>query len=135
VLRVPGISWLGPSILALFILPLVAYGGYSVGDRWYQNYVLSQEEAAMRSDLQRLRETNARLQRELDTARSDAGIEKAAREQLGLIKPGDRPIQIVGPPGATAPESAVRREPPPAERPATVEKPAWLRLLDAIFGR
>jgi cell division protein FtsB len=133
--RLPSLSWVAPSLLAIFILPALAYGGYSVGDRWYQNYVLSQEEAAVRADLQRLRETNARLQRDLETARSDAGVEKAAREQLGLIKPGDRPIQIVGPPGVQASEPAVRREAPPAERPITVEKPGWLRILDAIFGR
>ena len=113
-LRFPMFSWVAPSLLALFILPAIAYGGYSVGDRWYQNYVLGQEEAAMRADVQRLRETNARLQRELEAARGDAQIEKAAREQLGLIKPGDRPIQIVGPPGARAPSrscDASRRRP------------------------
>jgi cell division protein FtsB len=135
VLRVPSLSWIAPGLLALFILPALAYGGYTVGDRWYQNYVLAQEEAALRADVQRLRETNVRLQRDLDAARGDAQIEKAAREQLGLVKPGDRPIQIVGPPGAAPPEPAVRREAPPPERPITVEKPSWLRVLDAIFGR
>lgn len=132
--RIPGLSWIAPGILAIFILPALAYGGYTVGDRWYQNYVLNQEEVALRADVQRLRETNARLQRDLEAARGDAQIEKAAREQLGLVRPGDRAIQIVGPPGVTAAEPTVRRQTAPAERPVAVEKPAWLRLLDAIFG-
>ena len=135
VLRFPMFSWVAPSLLALFILPAIAYGGYSVGDRWYQNYVLGQEEAAMRADVQRLRETNARLQRELEAARGDAQIEKAAREQLGLISRAIVRSRSSARRARQAPEPVVRRQPPPAERPITVEKPAWLRLLDAIFGR
>ena len=127
-------SWIGPGLLALFVLPALAYGIYSVGDRWYQNYVLGQEESALRADVQRLRETNLRLQAELVAARSDSAVEKTAREQLGLIKPGDQALQIVGPPAAAAREPTIRRDPPPVERTISVEKPAWLRILDAIFG-
>src|SRR5687767_5523911 len=90
----------GPRLIALFLLPLVVYGAYSIGDRWYQNYVLVHQEELIRADVMRMREENVRLQRELNEARSDAGIEKIAREQLGLIRPGDTAIHIVLPPGA-----------------------------------
>jgi cell division protein FtsB len=122
----------------LFILPVLAYASYSVGDRWYQNYLLNQEEAALRTDVLRLRDENIKLQKELNAARGDAEIEKTAREQLGLIKPGDQAIQIVGPAGGASSVAArdpiVRRDPVPVERPVATEKPIWLRLLDALFG-
>lgn len=127
-------TWIGPGLLALFILPALAYASYSVGDRWYQNYLLNQEEAALRADVARLRDENIRLQKELSAARSDAGVEQVAREQLGLVKPGDQAIQIVGPPTPASREPIVRRDPAPVERPISTEKPIWLRLLDAIFG-
>ncbi|MCC7371728.1 MAG: septum formation initiator family protein [Chloroflexi bacterium] len=126
----------GPRLIALFLLPVVVYGFYSIGDRWYQNYVLTHQEEMIRADVRRLREENLRLQKELNEARSDAGIERVAREQLGLVKPGDTAVQIVLPQGAAA--AAVQpavRAPEPAQTMTPPEKPAWLRFLDGLFGR
>ena len=81
--RVHAPSWIGPGLAVLFVVPLLVYGAYSIGDRWYQNYLLTQQEEAIRAEVMRLREENLRLQRDLVIARSDAGIEKAAREQPG----------------------------------------------------
>lgn len=135
--RVHAPSWIGPGLAVLFVVPLLVYGAYSIGDRWYQNYLLTQQEEAIRAEVIRLREENLRLQRELVLARSDAGIEKLAREQLGLIKPGDTAIQIVGPAGSAAAPGASRpAQAPPAPRPPpAAERPAWLRFLDGFFGR
>jgi len=120
----------------LFVVPLMVYGAYSIGDRWYQNFILTQQEEAIRADVARLRDENVRLQRELVAARSDAGIEKIAREQLGLVMPGDKALQIVGPSGApVAPAQAPPvAEPPPAAVPVP-ERPPWLLFLDRLFGR
>jgi cell division protein DivIC len=126
---------IGPRLLALFLLPLLVYGAYSIGDRWYQNYVLTHQEELIRADVARLRDENLRLQRQLNEARSDAGIEKVAREQLGLVKPGDTAIQIVvqqGGPPANQRQPAPDEAPPPAQAP---EKPAWLVFLDGLFRR
>jgi cell division protein FtsB len=126
---------IGPRLLALFLLPLLVYGAYSIGDRWYQNYVLTHQEELIRADVARLRDENLRLQRQLNEARSDAGIEKVAREQLVLVKPGDTAIQIVVPQGgppANQRQPAPDEAPPPAQAP---EKPAWLVFLDGLFRR
>ena len=132
-------SWIGPGLVVLFVIPLLVYGAYSIGDRWYQNYLLTQQEEAIRAEVMRLREENLRLQRELVFARSDAGIEKTAREHLGLVKSGDTAIQIVGSggPAASAPGSSrsASAHPPAEQRPAPAERPAWLRFLDGLFGR
>jgi cell division protein DivIC len=125
-------SWIGPGLLLVFVIPLLAYGAYSIGDRWYQNFILTQQEEAIRTDVRELREENLRLQKELNEAKSDAGIEKVAREQLGLIKPGDTAIQLVGPPGPAA--QAPARPSAAAVAPAP-ERPGWLRFLDGLFGR
>ena len=134
--RVQAPSWIGPGLIVLFVVPLLAYGAYSIGDRWYQNYLLTQQEEAIRLEVLRLREENLRLQRELNFARSDAGIEKMAREQLGLVKKGDTAIQIVAPTGAgvTAPGQSTSAPGPPPPIPA-LERPGWLRFLDGLFGR
>jgi len=130
--RVHAPSWIGPGLLLVFVIPLLAYGAYSIGDRWYQNFILTQQEEAIRTDVRELREENLRLQKELNEAKSDAGIEKVAREQLGLIKPGDTAIQLVGPPGPAA--QAPARPSAAAVAPAP-ERPGWLRFLDGLFGR
>ena len=128
-------AWIGPGLLFLFVVPLLVYGAYSIGDRWYQNFILTRQEEAIRAEVMALREENLRLQRELNVARSDAGVEKVAREQLGLIHPGDTAIQLVGPQGgqaAPAPARSAAAPPVPAPNP---ERPGWLRFLDGLFGR
>ena len=142
-------SWILPGLLLLFVLPLLGYAGYTVADRWYQGYQLTREEMALRADIARLREHNLALQAELKDVRSDAYIEGVAREQLGLVKPGDRAIVLVGPPQTAAlakpaepaqrrPESteaAARRPEPTAEPAALPASGGWRKVLDAILGR
>jgi cell division protein FtsL len=122
-------SRVGPALLMLFLLPALVYAAYSVGDRWYQAYILAQEEADLRREIAELRSENVNLQAELTRARSDESLETVAREQLGLVKPGDRAIVLIGPRGAT-PEAAA---PEPGD--PVPEKPAWRKLLDAVFRR
>jgi cell division protein FtsB len=136
--RVHAPSWVGPGLAVLFVVPLLVYGAYSIGDRWYQNYLLTEQEEAIRVEVNRLREENLRLQRELVIARSDPGIEKVAREQLGLVKPGDTSIQIVGPTGAAAAQQSPRTTQPQGPAPLaqpSFERPGWLRFLDGLFRR
>ena len=123
-------SWLRPGLLILFLLPALAYGGYSIADRWYQSYVLAEEEAQLRREIAQLRLENLRLQGELTYARSDQYIESVAREQLNLVRPGDRAILLVGPPRRSTPEPTPRREATPV-----AERSPWRKLLDPIFGR
>ena len=128
-------SWIGPGLLMVFVVPLLVYGAYSIGDRWYQNYILTRQEESIRTEVMQLREENLRLQHELNFARSDTGIETVAREQLGLIKPGDTAIQLVGPQGAqVAPAPAEPAPAAPVQGPPA-ERPGWLRFLDGLFGR
>lgn len=128
-------QWFSSGLLFLFVVPLLVYGAYSIGDRWYQNYILTQQEEAIRAEVMRLREENIHLQRVLNQARSDGGIEKIAREQLGLVKPGDTAIHIVGPSAPAAAVAPAPTEPAGPAAPAPPARPAWLRFLDALFKR
>jgi len=128
-------SWIGPGLLFLFVVPLFAYGAYSIGDRWYQNYILTRQEESIRTEVMQLREENLRLQHELNFARSDTGIETVAREQLGLIKPGDTAIQLVGPQGAQVAPAPAKPAPAAPVQGPPAERPGWLRFLDGLFGR
>ena len=129
-LRAQLLSRLGPSLVTLFLLPMLAYATYSIADRWYQSYVLALEEAEIRREIEALREQNLRLQADLVYTRSDRYVEKIAREQLNLVKPGDRALILVGPQGTTTRQAAPRREAAPPR-----EKPGWRKLLEPIFGR
>jgi hypothetical protein len=75
-----------------------------------------------------LRTENIQLQREIERARTDTAIETIAREQLGLIKPGDHPVILVGQsgqPSAAAPTLVPAKPPPP---------PTWRQWWDYLFG-
>jgi hypothetical protein len=67
------------------------------------------------------------LQQDIETARTDAAIESIAREQLGLIRPGDHPVVLVSQPSADQPAPSPSRSAPPAE-------PVWRQWLDYFFG-
>ncbi len=128
--RVGAAWWLHPGLWVLFLLPTLVYAGVTVADRWYQSYLLAQEEAELRVEIGDLRRENIRLQVTLVEARSDHQVESVAREQLGLVKSGDRAFALVGPP--SAPPTPSEPTALPAVRP---EKPRWRRLLEAVLGR
>ena len=122
--------WARPGLLLLFLLPTLSYAGYSVTDRWYQSYLLAEEEEALRLEIGDLRQQNLRLQAELLEARSDRYVEAVAREQLGLVKPGDRAFVLVGPAAPSTPAAL-----PIATPPTRPDKPAWRTFLEAVLGR
>ncbi len=128
--RAGTVWWAHPGLWVLFLLPTLAYAGITVADRWYQSYLLAQEEAELRVEINELRLENLQLQATLVRAKSDQAIESVAREQLGLVRPGDRAFALVGPP--PAPQRPSDPYALPAARP---EKPPWRRFLETILGR
>jgi len=69
---------------ALFVLSVLDAGGF----RKY--VVLSRESAALEDKNRRLAEQNERLTLEVEALRKDPkALERAAREELGFIKPGE----------------------------------------------
>jgi cell division protein FtsB len=125
---------LGPPPLALRVaaivaVPLLLYALVATGQKALDNYRLHREADALRAEVLALRYENLELQRDIELARRDVAIETIAREQLGLIKPGDQPLILVGdqsPPSAPLTPALSQRE--------TESRPPWRQWFDLFFG-
>jgi cell division protein FtsB len=79
--------------------------------------------------VQVLEQTNAALQKRIDELGTDAAIERLAREQHNLVKPGEQAFAVL-PPAGDAPKLG----PPPALAPAVNHdsRNFWERLRDRL---
>jgi cell division protein FtsL len=125
---------IGPPPLALrfaavLVIPLLLYALVATGQKALDNYRLNQETEALRAEVLGLRAENVQLQQDIERARTDTAIETIAREQLGLIKPGDHPVVLVSPPSSQPAATTAPVPNPPAPAP-----PAWRQWWDYVFG-
>ena len=129
-LRVP--RWM--VLAAASVIGVSLLGAF--GSTLLQVYRLEREAAQLAQHQRDLEEQNAQLRAEIQALHTPEYVEKLAREQLGLVKPGEIAFLIVQtpadtPPGRTLPQDT-RERPTPA-------RPDWLsRLRDAVrhlFGR
>jgi cell division protein FtsB len=77
--------------LAVIALAILGFGGQSLGRLWDMKREvdgLEREIAALRAETGRLSANVARLRSDPDS------IEQIAREELGLVKPGERVLKL-----------------------------------------
>lgn len=98
------------------------------GTSTYEVYRLEREAAELSRTKQQLQEHSASLHEEIKALYTSSYIEKLAREQLGLVKPGEIAVLIVHPP-TPAPVPAV----PHAEHVSWGTR-LWTMLM-RVFGR
>ena len=113
-------------LAAVLAVPLLLYALVATGQKAVENYQLNQQADALRAEIGGLRARNLDLQGQIETARTDTAIETIAREQLGLIRPGDHPVVVVASQSRPAPQTS-----PPPSPPA---KPTWRQWWDYLFG-
>jgi cell division protein FtsL len=113
-------------LAAVLAVPLLLYALVATGQKAAENYQLNQQAAGLRAEVVDLRARNIALQQEIEQARTDTAIATIARQQLGLIKPGDRAIVLVSQPGQSTPAAPAA---PPAPPP-----PPWRQWWDYLFG-
>lgn len=90
-------------IIFLLAIPLIIYFSYSIVRKSLDGYSLSQEADAIRRDIEVLKNRNFELKRQADYLSTDGYIEKVAREELNLVKPGEISVVVVASPAlATA---------------------------------
>ena len=78
--------------------------------------------------LSALVQENDVLQRQIDDLMTDAGVEQLAREQLGMVEPGEIGVTIESPPGSELPA--------PADPEATFDDRGFMqKLWDFLTGR
>jgi cell division protein FtsB len=76
-----------------------------------------------------LREENGHLEAEVAGLQSDVEVERLAREQFGLVRPGEIAYVVVSPEGE---EAAAAEAEPTLDRPG--EQPWWRDLWDFLTG-
>lgn len=81
-----------------------------------------------RQQLSALEDENRRLEEDVAALYTDGEIERVARDQYGLVKPGETGYVIVSPPGA---DTATDDVAVPVEEP---HRPWWVRVWDWVTG-
>jgi cell division protein FtsL len=119
-------------LAAVLAVPLLLYALVATGQKAVENYQLNQQADGLRTELVGLRAQNLQLQQDIEQARTDAAIETIAREQLGLIKPGDHPVVLLMGDKPTAATGTSQPATPPAPAPDT--RPNWRQWWDYLFG-
>ena len=93
------------AVLAILIAALSVVGKKSL----LKIYQMNKTKTELRQDITRLRQDNEELARELKTFAHNPGqVEAIAREDLGLVKPGEIVYQFGPPRPTTAPPASSR---------------------------
>jgi cell division protein FtsB len=128
---------IAPSLLArrlviALAIPAIGYLLFATGQQAMESQRMARQAAELQRQVDALMVENVRLQNELTYRRRDAYAEGVAREQLGLVMPGDTAVNLVGdnipPRSRPAPSAASSGE---AEAPTDARPPAeaWLAYL------
>lgn len=110
--------------LLIATLVLAAWTIYPVLRLQYQQ---QREVQTLQSELTGLKARNSELRTQVSELKTPQGVEKMARENLGLVKPGEKAYVVTGPgsePTSTTDIVTEKQSKPPLYRQA----------LDALFG-
>ncbi len=121
-------GWLGHRRMRrLFVVALVVVGIlFTFGTPARTWYDQRQEIVAARDRTAVLDQQSRELQARVDQLNTDAEVERIAREQYGLVKPGEEAFGILPAPGSASPA-------PPTPAPAHQRHRPWLkRAWDTI---
>jgi cell division protein FtsB len=106
----------------LFVLYLVLL----TGQRALDAYRVNQEVEAVRREIDALRSRNAELLMDLSSGRLDEDIERIARQELGMVRPGEQPVTLIWPEGTPKPQPESSNAQPQVAEP---NWRTWLRLF------
>jgi cell division protein DivIC len=114
--RRPVPRWLGPAFAVTLLLALAV----AFGSAYWDAYQIRREAADLARERERILQENTQLLEEIRLLNTPEYVERLAREQLGLVKPGEIAVILVQPTPAPAPSR------PPAQ-PTTA--PWWSRVF------
>ncbi|MBI4302261.1 MAG: septum formation initiator family protein [Chloroflexi bacterium] len=108
-------------------MPLLIYFGLAAGAKAVENYQLRQQALGIQQEITELQTRHTLLSQYREYLASDEYIEKAAREELNLVKSGETAVIVLSPPPSENPN------PLPDTKP---NNPSWWRQWwDFLFGR
>ena len=82
--------------------------------RAVESYQMTIQVEAVRKEVADLKQQNVELQERIARYRSDTYVEKVAREELNLVRPGDVPVIVIAPTPQPTAAVAPRATPTPA---------------------
>jgi len=120
--------WIPPlAVLGVVVLLAVIFGG-----AYWDTYQVRREAGRLARERDDLRKQNVQLREEIRLLNTPEYIERIAREQLGLVKPGEVAVILVAPspaPAVTDVNGAGSRPRPELAKPgAPLPEPWWTRL-------
>lgn len=80
------------NLKTILIVLIFAYVGYILVSTQISMIKIKKDLNVRQQELNKLKEKNQKLQDEVDMSKTDAYIEKLARERLGLVKEGETPV-------------------------------------------
>lgn len=98
-------------VTALVVIYFLVSGGLQA----VRSYQLGQEEGRREEELRQLQERYRRLEALRDYLNSDEYIETVAREQLGLVRPGEQGIVVIAAAPTPTPEPGPDGEASPSQ--------------------
>jgi len=111
------------ALAAIVALVLAAWWVYPTFKLQYEH---QREVETLEHELDDLKSRNEQLRDEVEGLKTPEGVERLARESLGLAKPGEQVYVVTG--GVTAESTAT------TDIGETDGRPLWRRALDALFG-
>jgi cell division protein FtsB len=119
-MRVGG-SGLPPGLLLAVLGPAFVLILAATAQRAVEGYQMARHVETTRREVVELRQQNVELQERIARYRSDPYVEKIAREELNLVRPGDVPVIVIAP---TAQPTAIAT---PRPTPTISVSRQWLR--------
>ncbi|MBI2910478.1 MAG: septum formation initiator family protein [Chloroflexi bacterium] len=116
-------------ILLFLVIPILLYFGLGTGSWALREYQQRQEEARLKQEIEAQRAKYDVLKAQKEYLQSDEYIEKVAREDLNLIKVGERAVVVLAP----SPVAGAAEEASPKAR-KTEPRPNWQRWWDLFFS-
>jgi cell division protein FtsB len=109
-------------ILLLLVLTVALYFAAALAGELIATQRIDQQVVSLNHEIASLKTQNQELTGQVADAKSDAFVEREARDMLGLVKPGDYPVVVVNAPAPPAP-------PAPPAAPKLAHWQQWAKLL------
>lgn len=113
-------------MLPLLVIGTLLFSAWTFYPTLKLQYAQSRENAMLSAELQGIKERNADLRKQVERLKTPEGVEDAARESLGLVRP-DENLYVV-----TGVEETKTAD--PIQRAEKSREDWWVPVLDALFG-
>ncbi|TKJ29704.1 MAG: hypothetical protein CEE40_07655 [Chloroflexi bacterium B3_Chlor] len=120
-----------PKVVTIVTFTLVAILSVDFGRKALERYQVQRQVEWLREQVAIEQERNEALQERLDYVSSDAYVEKTARENLKMIKPGEAAVVVI--PRSTE-EASLSSQAAAPESADEEPKPYWQQWASLLLG-